>query len=150
MKAPSALHRGPLSTSLRISSDTGHWKLYPVGGPEIWSGNQISISIAARIPINLDGDGCPCDTQPFPQATSLLGKLTPLWEYGIHKWSQVLCRGPDGHPYFLEKWELQWANPSLQFPLPKVLTQALLYLRILLTSTYQTQWSSLRSKLTLH
>ncbi len=72
-----------------------------------------------------------------------------MWEYGIHNWFQVLCRGPDGHPYFLEERELKWANPSLQFPLPKVLTQTLLYLRILLSSTNQSQCSSLRSKLTL-
>ncbi len=97
--------------------------LHPVGGPEIWSSNQISTSSAARIPIDLDEDGCPCDTQPFPQATHLLGKLAPLWEYGIHNWSQILCRGPDGHPYFLDEREFQWANPSLQFPLPPVLIE---------------------------
>jgi len=81
--------------------------LHPIGGPEIWSGNQISTSIATRIPIDLDAEGCPCELQPFPQATQLLDKLTPLWEYGIHKWSQILCRGPDGHPYFFDERELQ-------------------------------------------
>jgi hypothetical protein len=40
--------------------------LHPVGGPEIWSGNQISTSIAARIPIDLDEEGCPCEIQTFP------------------------------------------------------------------------------------
>ncbi len=110
--------------------------LHPVGGPEIWSGNQISTSIATRIPINLDEDGCSCEIQPFPHATCLLGKLAPLWEYGIHNWSQILCRVPDGHPYFVEERELQWANPFMQFPLPEVLTHALDYLRVLLSSTY--------------
>ena len=37
----------------------------------------------------------------------------------------------------------------MQFPLPEVLTNALYYLRILLSSTYQAQWSLLRSKLAL-
>jgi hypothetical protein len=112
----------------RTNSDIGHWKwlftparagrtplcpsivarnmatllmadLHPVGGPEIWFGNQISTSIATRIPIELDEDGCPCENKSFPQATHLLGRLAPLRECGIHNWSQVLCRGPDGHPY---------------------------------------------------
>jgi len=124
-------------------------ELHPVGGPEIWFGNQISTSIAARIPIDLDEDGCPCETQSFPQANRLLGKLAPLWEYGIHNWSQILCSGPDGHPYFLEDWKLQWAKPSMQFPLPEVITLALNYLWVLLSSTDLAQWSSLRNKLTL-
>jgi hypothetical protein len=123
--------------------------LHPVGGPELWSGNRISTSIATRIPIDLDAEGCPCELQPFPQATHLLGKLAPLWEYGIHNWSQILCRGPDGHPYFFDERELQWANPNMQFPLPEVLTNALQYLRILLSSTDQAQWTSLRRKLAL-
>ncbi len=58
--------------------------LHPVGGPEIWSGNQIFTYIATRIPIDLDDEGCPCENQSFPQSTHLLGKLGPLWEYGIH------------------------------------------------------------------
>ncbi len=37
----------------------------------------------------------------------------------------------------------------MQFPLPKVLNHALRYLRILLSSTDQAQWSSLRHKLAL-
>jgi hypothetical protein len=73
--------------------------------------------------------------QSFPQATRLLGELAPLWEYEIHNWSQILCRGSNGHPYFLKERELQWANPSMQFPLPEVVTQALTYLRVLLSST---------------
>ncbi|WP_233380300.1 hypothetical protein, partial [Escherichia coli] len=62
-----------------------------MGGPEIWSGNQISTSIATRIPIDLDDEGCPCEHQSFPHATHLLGKLGPLWEYGTHNWSHILC-----------------------------------------------------------
>ena len=123
--------------------------LHPVGGPEIWSGNQISTSIATRIPIDFDEEGCPSEIQSFPQATHLLGKLSPLWEHGIHNWFQVLCRGPDGHPYFLDERELQWANPNMQFPLPAALTRALQYLRILLSSTDHAQWSSIRHKLAL-
>ncbi len=120
--------------------------LHPVGGPEIWSGNRISTSIATRIPIDLDEEGCPSEIQSFPQAPHLLGKLAPLWKYGMHNWSQVLCRGPDGHPYFFDERELQWANPTMQFPLPEVLTHALRYLRILPSSTDQAQWISLRQK----
>ncbi len=79
--------------------------LHTVGGPEIWSGNQISTSITTRI--RLDENGCPLEVQPFPHVTLLLRKLTPLWEHGFHNWSQVLCRGPDGHPYFMDERELQ-------------------------------------------
>ena len=90
----------------------------------------------------------PLEVQPFPQAAHLFRKLAPLWEHGIHNWSQILCRGPDGRPYFLEERELQWANPSLQFPLPKALTQALKYFRVLLSSTGPTHWLLLSHKLT--
>ncbi len=58
--------------------------LHSVGGPEIWSGNQISPSISSRISVHLDEDGCPLEVQPFPQATLLLRKLAPLWEHWIH------------------------------------------------------------------
>ena len=61
--------------------------LHPVGGPEIWSGNQISTSISSRIPIHLDEDGCPLEAQPFPQSIILLRQLAPLWEPGFYKWS---------------------------------------------------------------
>ncbi len=62
--------------------------LHPTGGPEIWSSNQISISLASMIPILMDADGCPLETRPFPQPTPLLRKLVPLREHGIHNWSQ--------------------------------------------------------------
>ena len=115
--------------------------LHPVGGPEIWSGNQISTSISSKILIHLDEDGCPLEVQPFTLATFLLRKLAPLWEHGIHKWSQILCRGPDGRPYFMEERELQWANPSIKFPLLKVLTRTLAYFRVLLSSKDPTHGS---------
>jgi hypothetical protein len=46
--------------------------LHPVGGLEIWSGNQIYIFISSMIYVHLDEDGCPLEVQPFPQATFLL------------------------------------------------------------------------------
>ena len=67
-----------------------------------------STSISSRIPVHLDEDGCPQEVQPLPHATYLLRKLAPIWEHGIHNRSQILCRGPDGRPYFTEDRELQW------------------------------------------
>jgi len=122
--------------------------LHPVGGPEIWSGNQVSTSISSRIPVHLDEDGCPLEIQPFPQSTILLRKLAPLWEHGFHKWSQIICRGPNGRPYFMEERELHRANPSIKFPLPDALTRALDYLRALLSSKDPNHWQSLCQKLT--
>jgi hypothetical protein len=122
--------------------------LHPVGGQEIWSGNQISISISSRISIHLDEDGCSLEVQPFSQATNLLLKLAPLWGHGIHNLTEILCRSPDGHPCFLEERELQWANPSQQFFLPEALAQALKYLRVLLSSTDPAHSLSLCQKLT--
>jgi len=121
--------------------------LHPVGGLEIWSGNQISTSIKSRIPVPLDEDGCPLEVQPLPHTMLLVQKLAPLWEHGFHNWSYVMCRGPDDRPYFMEERELQWANPSIQFPLPETLTKALDYLRILLSTRDHTQWLSLCMKL---
>jgi len=122
--------------------------LHPVGGPEIWSGTQISTSISSRIPVHLDEDGCPVDIQSFPQRTLLLRQLSPLWEHGFHIWSQVICRGRDGRPYFMEERELQWANPTVKFLLPEALTRALDYFRILLSSKDHAYWLSLCQKLT--
>ena len=142
--------RLPLSPSIvaRNMANLLMADIHLVGSPKIWSGNQISISISSRIPIHLDEDGCPLEVQPFPRATQLL-KSAPLWEHEIHTWSQILCRGPNGRPYFLEGRELQWANPSLHFPrLPESLTQALKYLRVLLSSTESAHWQSLYPKLT--
>ena len=77
----------------------------------------------------------------------MLPKFAPLWEHWIRKWAQMLCRGPDGRLYFLEKRELQWANHFLQVPLPKALTQALKYLIVLLSSKDPACWLSLCQKL---
>jgi hypothetical protein len=123
-------------------------ELHPIGGPEIWPGNQILTSISSRIPVHLDEDGCPLEVQPFPQAAFLLRKLASLWEHGIHNWSQIVCRGPNGRPYFMEDREMQWAKPSIKFPLPEALTRALDYLRILLSTRDHTQLLSLCKKLT--
>ena len=51
--------------------------LHPSEGPEIWSGNQISTNLSTLIPIQTDEDGCPMDTQQFPQPTLILQKLVP-------------------------------------------------------------------------
>ncbi len=95
--------------------------LHPTGGPEIRSGNNISASISSLIPIQLDEDGCPLKLQPFPDTTSILKKLTALWDNGILEWSQILGRDPNGRPYFLDEREMIWANPSLRFPITQKL-----------------------------
>ena len=121
----------------------------PIGGPEILSGNQMSTSISSRILISLDEDGCPMESQPLPQATLLLRRLVPLWEHGIHNWAQILCRGPDGRPYFLKERELKWANPSLCFPLLDALIYAIKYFRALLSFTDSSHWLSPCQKIIL-
>jgi len=104
-------HRGrtPICSSIfaRNMATLLRADLHSDGGPEIWSGNQISPYISSKIPIHLDEDGCPLEVQPFSLATFLFRKLTPLWEHEIHIWSQILCHGPDGIPYFMEEKELQ-------------------------------------------
>jgi hypothetical protein len=49
----------------------------------------------------------------------------------------------------MEERELQWTNPSLQFPFPEALAQALKYLRALLSSTDYAHLMSLCQKLTM-
>ncbi len=109
--------------------------LHPLGDTEIWFGNQISTSLTARIPIKMDEDGCPTKDQPFSQPTKTHHKLVPVWEHSIHDWGQLLGRGPNGRPYFLDDRELQWANPTLPSPLPQPIRKALAYLRALMVST---------------
>jgi hypothetical protein len=121
--------------------------LHPTGGPEIWSGNNISTSISSLIPIHLDEDGCPLKLQPFPDTTSILKKLTALWDNGILEWSQILGRDPNGRPYFLDDRELMWANPTLRFPITQKLAQSLKYLRALLSSTGWEDWCIKKLKL---
>jgi hypothetical protein len=48
----------------------------------------------------------------------------------------------------MDEREMQWANPSVKFPLPEALTRALAYLRILLSTRDRTQWLSLCKNLT--
>jgi hypothetical protein len=52
--------------------------LHPMGATEIWSGNQISASIATRIPIIMDEDSGPEKEQLFPPPTKILKRLVPL------------------------------------------------------------------------
>jgi hypothetical protein len=115
-----------------------------MGTSEIWSGNQISTSITSRIPIITDEDGCPEEEQHFPPSTNILPKLVPLWEHSIYEWAQILGRGPDGRPYFLDDKEMQWAIPNLHTPLPQTLLAALTYLRAHLASTDPPHWENLK------
>jgi len=80
--------------------------LQPTGGPEIWFGNQVFTSISSRFPSTLDEDGCPQETQSFPQATLLLQKLSLLREHGVQTRAQILGRGLDDFSYFLEERKL--------------------------------------------
>jgi hypothetical protein len=118
--------------------------LHPMGTTEIWSDNQILASITAKIPIIPDEDGCPAEAQPSPPTTIILQKLVPLLEHSIHEWVQILGRGPDGRPYFLDDMELHWIKPNLPKPLPQTLLAALTYLRALLASTDPTHWEKLK------
>ena len=79
--------------------------LHPTGGPEIWPGNRISFSVTTKIPIQTDLEGCKSHNQPFPPPLFILQKLSPLWEHGVHNWTQILGRAPDGRPYFLDERE---------------------------------------------
>ena len=117
--------------------------LHPTGGPEIWSRNRISSSITSRISIRTDSEGCPLNNQPFPPPLFLLQKIIPLWEHGVHNWTQILGRTPNGRPYFLEDREFKWANPTMTLPLPQELTHALHYLRVLLSSKDAESWRRL-------
>ena len=121
--------------------------LHPMGDTEIWSGNQISTSLTANIPITTDEDGCPVDTQPFPPTINILHRLVPLWEHSICTWAQILGRGPDGRPYFLDDREIQWANPTMRTPLTQPLQEALTYLRALLSSRDPEHWVKLKRSL---
>jgi hypothetical protein len=57
--------------------------LYPMGGPEIWSGNKIFTSLTFKPPILMDGDGCLANNNHFRGELTSYKKL-PLWEYPIH------------------------------------------------------------------
>ena len=111
-----------------------------MGDTEIWYGNQISTSLTTRIPIIMDEDGCPNENQPFPPVINILRRLVPLWEQEVLTWAQILGRGPNGRPYFLDDREIQWANPTIRTPLPQPLLEALTYLRALLSSADPEHW----------
>ena len=122
--------------------------LHPMGDIEIWTGNQIASSITSKmIPIPMDEYGCPTEEQPFSPPTNTLHRLALLWEHKIHEWGQILGRGRDGRPYFLDDRELHWANPTMKTPLPIPLTSALTYLRSLLSSTDIEPWAKLKRKI---
>ena len=72
----------------------------------IWAGNQISASITARIPITMDEDSCSAEVRPFPPTTKIIRRVVPLWEHSFHDRAQILIRGQDGRPYFLDDREL--------------------------------------------
>jgi hypothetical protein len=86
-------------------------------------------------------------SQTFPEPTFILQKLTLLWEHGLHEWSQLIGRDPNGRPYFLDERELQWANPSMIFPLPQRLAHTLIYLRALLSAKNLEEWRRLKPKI---
>ena len=73
----------------------------------------------------MDEDGCPQEEQPSPPQTKILQRLVPLWEHSVLDWAQILGRGPDGRPYFLEDKELQWANQAMRTPFPQPMLAAL-------------------------
>jgi len=106
-----------------------------MGDTTIWAGNHISAFIAARSLITMDEDGCPTEDQPFSPTTEILRRLVPLWEHSFHDWAQILGRGLDGRPYFLDDRELHWANPTMRTTLPQPIRSALTYLRALFFST---------------
>ena len=115
-----------------------------MGATEIWSSNQISASLIAKIPILTDEDDCPDEEQPFPPPTKIFQRLIPLWKHSVHTWAQILARVPNGRPYFLDDIELQCANPVMRTPFPQPILAALTYLRALLSSTDPTHSAQLK------
>ena len=83
-----------------------------------------------------------------PRRRSSFENSLPLWEHGFHNWSQIMYRGPNGRPYFMEERELQWTNPSIKFPLQDAPIRALDYLMALLSSKDPPHWQSLCQELT--
>ena len=51
--------------------------LHPMGGPEIWLGSSISITLTTTIPINIDEDHGRTPSQPYTSINRILRKLTP-------------------------------------------------------------------------
>ena len=130
--------------------------LHPLGGPEIWSGNPISIALTNAIPITTDEDGCPTTNQPYTRTDKILRKLAPLWEHNVHTWVQTIRLSPSARPYFLSDGELIWTNPQLAGKIPNTLPKAFRYFRKLLQAespehlTILTQTSSTHDPRTTH
>ena len=85
----------------------------------------------------------------FPSSNSSAPKTHPAMgardpQLGPNSMSRT--RRPPLFP--IREREIQWANPSLQFPLPEALTHALKYLRAPLSSKDPAHWLSLCQKLT--
>jgi hypothetical protein len=53
----------------------------------------------------MDDDGCSDEEQPFPPPTKIFQRLVLLWEHSVHKLAQIIGRGPDDCPYFLDARE---------------------------------------------
>ena len=86
-------------------------------------------------------------TQTLPEPTFIKKKLTPLWDHGVHEWSQLIGRAHNGRPYFLDERELQWVNPSMVFPMPRKLAHKLKYMRTLLSSKSSEDWRLLKPRI---
>jgi hypothetical protein len=129
-------HRGgrPLCPSIiaRIIATLISVDLYPLGGPEIWSGNPISTTLTLSILITTDEDGCPTPSQPYTRVNRILRKLIPLWEHNIFTWEQIAKLSPNKRPYLLSDEGILWANPHLRNKIASTLQKAILYLRKLL------------------
>ena len=130
--------------AILISSD-----IYPTGSPPIWQGSQISTDLITALIPALGPDGAPLEEQPFPEATKVLARLAPFWEYGVLEWKQVLRRTPSGAPKVLSDSELLNAGTmsGASSTGPPVL-RALGYLRCLLTSSSMQDFQRRRSQLT--
>jgi len=92
----------------------------------------------------------PLGNTTFPPSNSLVQKTRPTmgtWDPQLGPNPMSRSRRPPAFPR--REIELQCANPSLQFPLPKALTLALKYIQALLSSKYTAHWQSLCLQLTL-
>ncbi len=117
---------------------------HPTGGPKIWSGNQISISLSSRILIHMEEDGCPIKNQPFSQLLLLLQKTSTAlgarrpqlgpYHGSCPRRSTLIPRGKG----------TSLSNPRHTFSAQTKLARALKYTRALFSSAPQT-FSSSRS-----
>ena len=114
--------------------------LHSTGGPEIWSGSQISISFSSQITIQLEEDGSLTELQSFLQASLILLKQAPLWKHEVHTWAKISGCALDGRPYFLDDRKLLWANPTMKFPRPQSPIHVITYLKALLSPMDAATW----------